>query len=100
MLMTTDTDLLARALRGDREAFETVFEASFRSVFAFAARRTSGRAAAERLTARVLRRSFASLDDYAGDVPFAAWLLEIAKQVEREKPVRVQPQSLAHSAPR
>jgi len=83
MLMTTDTRLLARVAAGDREAFETVYAASFAAIYAFAARRTNDRAAAEALTERILRRTFATLATYTGDVPFAAWLLEVAKEVER-----------------
>jgi len=103
MLMTTDTRLVSRATEGDRDAFDAIFEASLPSVFAFAARRTASRAAAERLTERILRRSFASLAGYAGDVPFAAWLLAVAKQVEREErtpPARARRAPLAQLAPR
>jgi len=103
MLTTTDTRLVSRAAEGDRDAFDAIFEASFPRVFAFAARRTASRAAAERLTQRILRRGFASLGGYAGDVPFAAWLLTVAKQVEREErtpPVRVRRAPFAQVAPR
>jgi len=84
MLMTTDTHLLARVAAGDREAFEAVYAASFDAVYAFAARRTTDRAGAEAFTERMLRRTFAMLAAYPGDVPFAAWLLGVAKEVERE----------------
>lgn len=83
--MTTDTRLVARAARGDRDAFDAVYAAAFPAVYGFAARRTRGRVAAEALTERILRRVFATLPLYRGDVPFAAWLLERAKQVERER---------------
>jgi len=85
MLMTTDTRLVARATEGDRDAFDAVYAASFPAVHAFAARRTRDRGEAEALTARILRRVFTALPAYAGDVPFAAWLLELAKEVERER---------------
>jgi RNA polymerase sigma-70 factor (ECF subfamily) len=84
MLMTTDTRLVARAAEGDRDAFEAVYAASFPAVYAFAARRTRDRADAEALAERILRRVFAALPAYSGEIPFAAWLLELAKQVERE----------------
>jgi DNA-directed RNA polymerase specialized sigma24 family protein len=106
MLMTTDTRLVARAIEGDRDAFEAVYAASFQSVFSFAARRAADRRAAEALATRILRRAFVCLDRYEGDVPFAAWLLQLAKQVVREeelrrRPERARPQSpFAHGVPR
>jgi hypothetical protein len=81
VLVSTDTDLTHRAAAGDREAFEQVFADCLPAIWAFAGRRTSGRAAAESLTSRILRRAFAELDDYDGQVPFAAWLLSVAHRV-------------------
>jgi len=80
MLLTTDTALARRALRGDREAFDRIFDASLPCVWRFAARQSRGRAAAERLTERVLARVFADLERYDGEVPFAAWLLSLCKE--------------------
>ena len=96
MLMTTDTALVQRAALGDPEAFASIYEESFRCVYAFAARETRDRAAAELLTERILVRVFEALDRYAGDVPFAAWLQAIAKSVaagerSRRRPARVAP---------
>jgi DNA-directed RNA polymerase specialized sigma24 family protein len=86
MLMTTDTGTVERAMRGDREAFEAVYDASFPCVHAFAGRRCGGaRIATEALTAAILARAFQDLDHYRGDVPWAAWLLGVAKQVLREQ---------------
>jgi DNA-directed RNA polymerase specialized sigma24 family protein len=85
MLMTTDTRLVARAAAGDRDAFDTVYAAAFGCVYAFAVRRSDGeRAAAESLAERILRRVFADLDRYDGQVPFAAWLLALARDVDRD----------------
>lgn len=84
MLMTTDTLLIYRAARGDREAFETIYEASFACAYAFAVRHSASRRVAEDLTRRILARAFEQLEDYAGDVPFAAWLFGIARQVSSE----------------
>jgi RNA polymerase sigma-70 factor (ECF subfamily) len=106
MLMTTDTALVQRAARGDRDAFASIYEESFRCVYAFAARETRSRAAAEALTERVLVQVFKVLDRYAGDVPFAAWLQAIAKSVaagerSRRRPARVAPKPpSAQSIPR
>lgn len=81
MLVSTDTELTHRAAAGDREAFERVYAASLPAVWAFAMRRTGSRAAAEALTARILRRAFAELEGYDGQVPFGAWLLGVARRV-------------------
>ena len=106
MLMTTDTVLVQRAALGDREAFTTIYEESFRCIYAFAARETRDRQAAEFLTERILVRVFEALDAYAGDIPFAAWLQAIAKTVAASelpprRPSRVAPPApIAHSSPR
>jgi DNA-directed RNA polymerase specialized sigma24 family protein len=81
MLLTTDTALARRALGGDGEAFRRIFEASLPCVWGFATRHSRGRAAAERLTQRVLERVFLDLGRYDGEVPFAAWLLSLCKEV-------------------
>lgn len=106
MLMTTDTVLVRRAALGDREAFASIYEESFRCVYAFAARETGDRAAAEALTERILVQVVEALDHYAGDVPFAAWLQAIARTVAaserpRRRPSRVAPRPpFARSSPR
>jgi len=91
VLVSTDTDLTHRAAAGDREAFEQLFADCLPTIWAFAGRRATGRAAAEALTTRVLRRAFAELEDYDGQVPFAAWLLALARRVasmQAPRPVR------------
>lgn len=98
MLMTTDTALVQRAALGDPDAFASIYEESFRCVYAFAARATPGRARAEMLTERILVKVFEALGHYAGDVPFAAWLHAVAKTVAvdpqpRQRPTRVAPKS-------
>jgi len=91
VLISTDTDLTHRAAAGDREAFEQVFAASLPSIWGFVSRRAAGRAAAEALASRILRRAFSELDHYDGQVPFAAWLLAVARRVasvQAPRPVR------------
>jgi DNA-directed RNA polymerase specialized sigma24 family protein len=81
MLVSTDTELIRRAAAGDREAFERLLAESLPPVWAFSIRHAAGRSTAEVLTRRILRRAFAEIDRYEGDVPFAAWLLEVARRV-------------------
>jgi DNA-directed RNA polymerase specialized sigma24 family protein len=106
MLMTTDTVLVQRASLGDPDAFAAIYDESFRCVWAFAVRRTGARDAAEALTERILARVFATLGEYAGDVPFAAWLHATAQEVARgatarrpSRVVRAKP-PVAHVVPR
>jgi RNA polymerase sigma-70 factor (ECF subfamily) len=106
MLMTTDTVLVQRVALGDRDAFASVYEESFRCVYAFAAQQTGSKAAAEALTEVILIEVFGTLESYKGDVPFAAWLQSVAKNVvtgtaRRRRATRVAPKPpFAHSAPR
>ena len=103
MLMTADTRLVQRAALGDAEAFAAVYEQSLECVYRFALRRTSGRAAAEKLTERILEQIFGQLDGYTGEVPFAAWLLGIAKDVssgDGQEPVARPSTLFAETEPR
>jgi DNA-directed RNA polymerase specialized sigma24 family protein len=84
VLLTTDTELVQRAANGERQAFALVYAESFGCVWAFAIRRHRRRAQVEQLTSRILARAFAELESYDGQVPFAAWLLGVAKRVARQ----------------
>jgi DNA-directed RNA polymerase specialized sigma24 family protein len=77
-----DPALPQRAARGDREAFERVFEYSVPRVWAFALRHAAGRTAAEQQTRRILKRAFGELSSYDGKQPFAQWLSAVASRVE------------------
>jgi RNA polymerase sigma-70 factor (ECF subfamily) len=81
VLVSTDTEITQRAAAGDREAFEQVYAACLPAIWRFVSRRTAGRAAAEALTGRILRRAFCEIGDYDGQVPFAAWLHAVARRV-------------------
>jgi RNA polymerase sigma-70 factor (ECF subfamily) len=98
MLMTTDTALVQRAALGDPAAFASIYDESFRCIYAFAARATRDRARAERLTERVLVRVFEQLGHYAGDVPFAAWLHAVAKEMVADQQPR-RPSRVALKSP-
>jgi DNA-directed RNA polymerase specialized sigma24 family protein len=94
VLVSTDTDLTRRAAAGDPEAFERIYAQSLPAVWAFVSRRAAGRASAEALTRRILRRAFTELGDYDGQVPFAAWLLAVARRVastQTPRPARPSP---------
>jgi len=76
----SDLELARRAAQADRPGFGAVFDASFDRVYAFVARRTATREAAESATERILTRAFAQLAGYDGSPPFSAWLLAIVKR--------------------
>ncbi len=81
MIPKTDTELTQRAAHGDRDAFGRLFDECLPVVWSFACRRTAERQAAETLTSRILRRAFAELESYDGQIPFAAWLHALALRV-------------------
>jgi RNA polymerase sigma-70 factor, ECF subfamily len=86
----------------DPRMFAALYEANFDRVYAFAARRTAGRAEAEDLTATVFEKALANLPRFEWrGVPFIAWLTRIAaneaadRARERATPV---PDLAAHMA--
>jgi DNA-directed RNA polymerase specialized sigma24 family protein len=75
-----DFERAKRAARGEAGDLAALFEDTFSRVYAFVARRSSGREAAERATEQALERVFAGLDRYDGSLPFSAWVLAIVKR--------------------
>lgn len=67
------------AAKRDPARFEALYEANFYRVYAYLARRTGRREAAEDLTQEVFRDALLNLRKYEWQgKPFAAWLLRIA----------------------
>jgi DNA-directed RNA polymerase specialized sigma24 family protein len=87
-----------RAADADPDAFSALFEDCFDRVYAFAARRTPTREAAERSTERTLAHAFARLADYDGSIPFSAWLLGLLK-AELRAPAPAARSALAAGSP-
>jgi DNA-directed RNA polymerase specialized sigma24 family protein len=75
-----DFELTRRAARGEASDVAALFDDTFTRVYAFVARRVSGRDAAERTTERILEHVFARLETYDGGLPFSAWVLAIVKR--------------------
>lgn len=66
----------------DPRRFADLYEQNFDRVYAFVARRASHRGEAEDLTAEVFHHALANLGRFEWrGVPFAAWLLQIARNV-------------------
>jgi RNA polymerase sigma-70 factor (ECF subfamily) len=75
-----DEELIERASRGERAAFEALYERYFPRVYAFVARRIDNRADAEDTVQEVFFGVFSGLASFRGEGPFAAWVLGIARR--------------------
>jgi RNA polymerase sigma-70 factor (ECF subfamily) len=65
--------------QADPRRFAALYESHFDTVYAYVARRTSGREQAEDVTATVFQKALAGLPTFEWrGVPFAAWLIKIA----------------------
>jgi RNA polymerase sigma-70 factor (ECF subfamily) len=83
-LMNSSADLVARACRGDQEAFRLIFERYSRPVLSFIYDMVSDRAVADELTQETFVRAFRSLHALRQEARFSTWLFGIAKNVARE----------------
>lgn len=73
---------LIEAAQEDRARFADLYENYFHMVYAYAARRTGDRAAAEDVTSEVFRKALANLKRFKWTgAPFGAWLLRIAANI-------------------
>ena len=75
-----DERLLIEAAKADPRRFGELYERNLDRVYAFVARRVAGRGEAEDVTAEVFHHALANLGRFEWrGVPFAAWLLQIAR---------------------
>jgi RNA polymerase sigma-70 factor (ECF subfamily) len=75
-----DLETVRGAARGDRQAFERVYDACLSRVWPFAVEREGRRKPAEELTSRILTRLFQRLESFDGRVTFGAWLAQVAAE--------------------
>ena len=75
-----DEVLVERLRRGEREAFDTLYDRYFRRVFGFVDRRLNSRADAEETVQEVFANVFASIDRFRGEAPFAAWIFGVTRR--------------------
>lgn len=73
--------LVARARRGDVDAFADLYRQYVERVYDYAARRLDGRHEAEEATQEVFYRAFRGLASCRDDASFAGWLFGIARFV-------------------
>lgn len=76
------TDLIARARRGDANAFGDLYEQYLSAIYRYVYYRVGDVAEAEDLTEIVFLKAWEALDKFeVRDVPFSAWLYRIAHNV-------------------
>ena len=83
-LMNSSADLVARACRGDQEAFRLIFERYSRPVISFIYDLVSNRELAEELTQETFVRAFRNLRTLRAETKLSTWLFGIAKNVARK----------------
>jgi len=95
-----DERLLIEAAKTDPRRFGDLYERNFDRVYAFVARRAGGRGEAEDLTAEVFHHALANLGRFEWrGVPFAAWLLQIARNALADRWQRAAREHVAEPAP-
>jgi len=82
--MDTHEDLIARARRGDEEAFRLIFERYTRPVISFIFYMVNDGALAEELAQETFVRAYKSLNALRDETKLSTWLFGIAKNVARE----------------
>src|SRR5262245_15884763 len=76
-----DEELIERVvIRGDRAAFDRLYERYFPRVFAFVARRIANRADVEETVQEVFLGVFSGLGSFRAEGAFAAWVLGVARR--------------------
>jgi RNA polymerase sigma-70 factor (ECF subfamily) len=77
----SDSQLIARAQRGDEEAFAALFEAHKRRVYSLCLRMTSNTAEAEDLTQEAFLQLYRKISTFRGESAFSTWLHRLAVNV-------------------
>jgi len=76
-----DAQLIARAQRGDEEAFAALFEAHKRRVYSLCLRMTGNTAEAEDLTQEAFLQLYRKISTFRGESAFSTWLHRLAVNV-------------------
>jgi len=83
--METPAELIARARRGDGEAFRLLFERYTRPVISFIFYTVGRRALAEELAQETFLRAYKNLGVLRDETKLSTWLFGIARNVAREE---------------
>lgn len=82
--MNSHEDLIARARRGDEDAFRLIFERFTRPVISFIFYLVNRRELAEELAQETFVRAYKSLGTLRDEMKLSTWLFGIARNVARE----------------
>lgn len=77
----TETQLIARAQRGDEAAFTALYEAHKRRVYSLCLRMTGNTAEAEDLCQQAFMQLFRKISTFRGESAFSTWLHRLAVNV-------------------
>jgi RNA polymerase sigma-70 factor (ECF subfamily) len=77
----SEAQLIARAQRGDEEAFAALFETHKRRIYSLCLRMTSNTAEAEDLTQEAFLQLFRKISTFRGESAFSTWLHRLAVNV-------------------
>jgi RNA polymerase sigma-70 factor (ECF subfamily) len=77
----SDTQLIARAQRGDEQAFAALYDAHKRRVYSLCLRMTGNTAEAEDLTQEAFLQLFRKISTFRGESAFSTWLHRLAVNV-------------------
>jgi RNA polymerase sigma-70 factor, ECF subfamily len=77
----SETQLIARAQRGDEAAFAVLFEVHKRRVYSLCLRMTGNTAEAEDLTQEAFLQLFRKISTFRGEAAFSTWLHRLAVNV-------------------
>jgi RNA polymerase sigma-70 factor (ECF subfamily) len=83
-LMNSSEELIARARRGEDEAFRLIFDRYGRPIISFIYDMVGQRDLAEELTQETFVRAYKNLKTMRDDTKLSTWLFGIAKNVARE----------------
>lgn len=84
ILMNSSEELIARARRGDDDAFRLIFDRYGRPIISFIYDMVGRRDLAEELTQETFVRAYKNLNGLRDDTKLSTWLFGIAKNVARE----------------
>lgn len=83
-LMNSSGEIIARARRGDEDAFRLIFERYARPIISFIYDMIGQRDLAEELTQETFVRAYKNLSGLRDETKLSTWLFGIAKNVARE----------------
>jgi RNA polymerase sigma-70 factor (ECF subfamily) len=76
----TDQELVDRLRKGEREAFETLYERYLPRLYQYVDRRLRNRADTEETVQEVFFSVFNSIDSFRGEAPFGAWVFGLTRR--------------------